>query len=199
MPPVFRSLPAGSGTYGHPVLSIWQTDIIYYGNFGPHVALYIGGGQIIHARHPGPGGQVQQHGGLEALVCGVEDEGAVRLHVHFSNVPALHGPQSILTRRMVIAIDGPSASGKGTVARRAAAALGFHFLDSGALYRLVALAADDPRRRAALLQDDALVMHPGPLNRGVEIAAEVARAIGTDDMARGGKHGAGIEEDRHGR
>ncbi|HYC46105.1 MAG TPA: (d)CMP kinase [Burkholderiales bacterium] len=41
----------------------------------------------------------------------------------------------------VIAIDGPSASGKGTVARRTAAALGFHFLDSGALYRLVALAA----------------------------------------------------------
>ena len=41
----------------------------------------------------------------------------------------------------VIAIDGPSASGKGTVAARVAAALGFHFLDSGALYRLVALAA----------------------------------------------------------
>jgi aspartate carbamoyltransferase catalytic subunit len=30
------------------------------------------------------------------------------------------------------------------------------------------------RRRAALLLDDALVMHPGPMNRGVEIAAEVA-------------------------
>jgi len=41
----------------------------------------------------------------------------------------------------VVAIDGPSASGKGTVSRRVAAALGFHFLDSGALYRLVALAA----------------------------------------------------------
>jgi len=41
----------------------------------------------------------------------------------------------------VIAIDGPSASGKGTVAERVAAALGFHFLDSGALYRLSALAA----------------------------------------------------------
>lgn len=41
----------------------------------------------------------------------------------------------------VIAIDGPSASGKGTVAQRVAAALGFHFLDSGALYRLTALAA----------------------------------------------------------
>ncbi|MDP1527654.1 MAG: bifunctional 3-phosphoshikimate 1-carboxyvinyltransferase/cytidylate kinase [Rhodocyclaceae bacterium] len=41
----------------------------------------------------------------------------------------------------VIAIDGPSASGKGTVAQRVAEALGFHFLDSGALYRLTALAA----------------------------------------------------------
>ncbi len=43
----------------------------------------------------------------------------------------------------VIAIDGPSGSGKGTVARRVADALGYHLLDSGALYRLVALAAED--------------------------------------------------------
>ncbi|MGH8529205.1 MAG: (d)CMP kinase [Nevskiales bacterium] len=41
----------------------------------------------------------------------------------------------------VIAIDGPSGSGKGTVARRLAAKLNWHLLDSGALYRLVALAA----------------------------------------------------------
>jgi 3-phosphoshikimate 1-carboxyvinyltransferase len=41
----------------------------------------------------------------------------------------------------VIAIDGPSASGKGAVAQRVAEHLGFHYLDSGALYRLVALAA----------------------------------------------------------
>lgn len=41
----------------------------------------------------------------------------------------------------VVAIDGPSASGKGTVAQRVADALGFHYLDSGALYRTVALAA----------------------------------------------------------
>jgi 3-phosphoshikimate 1-carboxyvinyltransferase len=41
----------------------------------------------------------------------------------------------------VIAIDGPTASGKGTVAARVAAALGYHYLDSGALYRLVALRA----------------------------------------------------------
>jgi cytidylate kinase len=41
----------------------------------------------------------------------------------------------------VIAIDGPSASGKGTIAKRVAQALGFHYLESGALYRLVALTA----------------------------------------------------------
>jgi cytidylate kinase len=38
----------------------------------------------------------------------------------------------------VIAIDGPTASGKGTIAQRVADSLGFHYLDSGALYRLVA-------------------------------------------------------------
>ena len=40
----------------------------------------------------------------------------------------------------VIAIDGPSASGKGTVAQAVATELGFHYLDSGALYRIVGLA-----------------------------------------------------------
>ena len=51
----------------------------------------------------------------------------------------------------VIAIDGPSASGKGTVASRVAAALGFHYLESGALYRLVALGSGDPVANAAKL------------------------------------------------
>ena len=41
----------------------------------------------------------------------------------------------------VISIDGPTASGKGTVAHRVADKLGFHYLDSGALYRLTALTA----------------------------------------------------------
>lgn len=41
----------------------------------------------------------------------------------------------------VITIDGPTASGKGTVAHRVADRLGFHYLDSGALYRLTALSA----------------------------------------------------------
>jgi len=54
----------------------------------------------------------------------------------------------------VIAIDGPSASGKGTVAQRVARTLGFHFLDSGALYRLTALAA---MRKGLRLEDEAAV------------------------------------------
>lgn len=47
---------------------------------------------------------------------------------HFTSIP-------------VIAVDGPSASGKGTVAQRVAKKLGFAYLDSGALYRVVAFAA----------------------------------------------------------
>jgi cytidylate kinase len=52
----------------------------------------------------------------------------------------------------VIAIDGPSASGKGTVAALVARALGWHYLDSGALYRLVGLAAS---RAGTPLDDEA--------------------------------------------
>ena len=48
---------------------------------------------------------------------------------------------SISTRVPVITIDGPTASGKGTLAALVAAQLGYHYLDSGALYRLTALAS----------------------------------------------------------
>ncbi|WDZ95195.1 (d)CMP kinase [Herbaspirillum sp. WKF16] len=51
----------------------------------------------------------------------------------------------------VIAIDGPTASGKGTVAQRVAQQLGFHYLDSGALYRLTALSV---LRRGVALDDE---------------------------------------------
>ncbi len=57
----------------------------------------------------------------------------------------------------VIAIDGPTASGKGTIAQRVADAFGWHYLDSGALYRIAALRAlragtplDDEEALAAL-------------------------------------------------
>lgn len=61
----------------------------------------------------------------------------------------------------VIAIDGPTASGKGTIAQRVADALGFHYLDSGALYRLVAWRALNGRLTADDLE---------PLTR---VAAEI--------------------------
>ena len=48
----------------------------------------------------------------------------------------------------VVAIDGPSASGKGTIASRVAEVLGYHYLESGALYRLVALSGGDPVKAA---------------------------------------------------
>ncbi len=55
-----------------------------------------------------------------------------------------------MSRVPVIAIDGPSGSGKGTIARHVARHFGWHLLDSGALYRLVALAG----MRAGIAPDD---------------------------------------------
>ena len=46
-----------------------------------------------------------------------------------------------MTLPPVIAIDGPAATGKGTVAKGVAGGLGFHYLESGSLYRLVGLVA----------------------------------------------------------
>lgn len=54
----------------------------------------------------------------------------------------------------VITLDGPTASGKGTVAHRIADHLGFHYLDSGALYRLTALST--LRKDVALTDDHAI-------------------------------------------
>jgi 3-phosphoshikimate 1-carboxyvinyltransferase len=62
----------------------------------------------------------------------------------------------------VIAIDGPSASGKGTVAQRVATALGLHYLDSGALYRLLGLAAQ--RRGISLEAEDLLAELAGQVD-----------------------------------
>jgi cytidylate kinase len=66
----------------------------------------------------------------------------------------------VTERPPVVTIDGPVGSGKGTVAMRLAGHLGWHYLDSGALYRLVAvaamdrgIAADDGRALAALAHE----------------------------------------------
>src|SRR5512144_1652745 len=67
---------------------------------------------------------------------------------------------------MVIAIDGPAGAGKSTVAQGVAKALGFTYLDSGAMYRCVALAAlDRPRRRVEQTRRRAR-RRQDPLSRG---------------------------------
>jgi cytidylate kinase len=88
----------------------------------------------------------------------------------------------------IIAIDGPSASGKGTVAALVARALGFHYLDSGALYRLVALAA---QRHGVTLDDtDGLARLAASMDvsfDGTQVrldGADVAAALRTEDVSR---------------
>ena len=57
---------------------------------------------------------------------------------------------------MIVAVDGPAAAGKGTVARAVARHFGYHFLDTGSLYRMVGLAVlrggGDPNDRAAAIR-----------------------------------------------
>ncbi|HZZ82977.1 MAG TPA: (d)CMP kinase [Anaeromyxobacteraceae bacterium] len=62
-----------------------------------------------------------------------------------------------MTRPFIVAIDGPAGAGKSTTSRRLAARLGFAMVDTGAIYRTVALAA---RRRGVAFDDDASL---GPL------------------------------------
>ena len=87
----------------------------------------------------------------------------------------------------VITIDGPTASGKGTVAALVAANLGFHLLDSGALYRLAALAsirynivADDAGALAKLIDDLHITFREGLAQLdGVDVSTEIrAEEIG---------------------
>jgi cytidylate kinase len=70
----------------------------------------------------------------------------------------------VTARPLIVAIDGPAGAGKSTVSRRLAARLGFAMVDTGAIYRAVALAAT---RRGVALDDDARL---GELLPAVEIA-----------------------------
>ncbi len=79
--------------------------------------------------------------------------------------------QTPLERIPVICVDGPTASGKGTLAAELARRLGYHFLDSGALYRITALVAT----RAGLLLDTSGEDAISALVKGMEIRFDMGR------------------------
>lgn len=89
----------------------------------------------------------------------------------------------------VIAIDGPSASGKGTVAQLVARRLGYHYLDSGALYRIVALAA----LQQGISWQDAVVLARLAQNLDIRFeqdkiyldGIDVSQAVRTEEIGRG--------------
>jgi cytidylate kinase len=91
-------------------------------------------------------------------------------------------------RQLIIAIDGPSGAGKGTVAREVASRLGFHYVDSGAMYRAVAWKA---RAANVALDDEAAVAGVAERAR-IEAAstrvvidgADVTREIRTPEIDR---------------
>jgi len=102
-------------------------------------------------------------------------------------------------QRLTITIDGPAGSGKSSVARRVAALLGYSYLDSGAMYRALALKAlergitlKDDARLAALAKETHIELKPptpeleaaGAKNRVFLDGREVTRDIRTAEVAR---------------
>jgi cytidylate kinase len=96
----------------------------------------------------------------------------------------------------IVAIDGPAGAGKSTVARELAHRLGFTIIDTGAIYRAVALAArdagvaweDDAGLRRLLEQSFQLSFRPAPGEAGQRVllaGADVTEAIRTPEITRG--------------
>ncbi|MGD8349162.1 MAG: (d)CMP kinase, partial [Gammaproteobacteria bacterium] len=100
----------------------------------------------------------------------------------------------------VIAIDGPSGSGKGTLARNLARELGFNLLDSGAIYRLLALKClqrgtdlDDEEKVAAELDDFNIRFEAGdelaiPYLDDVDVAEELRQEKTGDAASKVARH-----------
>lgn len=113
-------------------------------------------------------------------------------------------PRREAERPVVVAIDGPAGAGKSTVARELAAHLGYSFLDTGALYRAVALLArrrgvswDDAAAAAELSRDLAIEFRlVGGENRIFVAGEDVSEAIRTAEISEGASRVSGHPEVR---
>jgi cytidylate kinase len=92
-------------------------------------------------------------------------------------------------RRVVVAIDGPAGAGKSTIAKRVAGRLGFTYIDTGAMYRAVALwglrqnvSTDDMHRMEQLALAAEIELSPGRIRLNGE---DVTEAIRTPDVSNG--------------
>ena len=93
----------------------------------------------------------------------------------------------------VVTIDGPSGSGKGTVSRAAGARIGWHLLDSGALYRLVALGGalrGAGRRMMSPAHARARRAHAGAISQPMPVARSASCSTGSE-VTRGAAHRRG--------
>jgi CMP/dCMP kinase len=87
---------------------------------------------------------------------------------------------------MVVAIDGPAGAGKSSVARAVAAALGFTYLDTGAMYRCVGLAARERGESPGAVAGDLEIAFDGDrvLCDGRDVSAAIRTAEAGDDASR---------------
>lgn len=98
-----------------------------------------------------------------------------------------------MEREITIAVDGPGSSGKGTVARAVARALGYQYVDTGAMYRAVALASqergteltDEPAVAAVARGLDIRFSWDGEVLRVTVAGVDVTRALRTEQVGQG--------------
>jgi CMP/dCMP kinase len=102
-----------------------------------------------------------------------------------------------MSRRIIVAIDGPAGAGKSTIARNVAAKLGFIYIDTGAMYRAVALwaartgvALDDMHRLEQLAREAEIRFEPG--NRVILNGEDVTDAIREPEAASGASKVAAV-------